>query len=107
MAQALENILDNAIKYTPAKGRIELSCTVSEGFAVLEIADTGPGVSSDLLPKLFERFYRAPETQGLAEGTGLGLLIVRKVVEGHGGRVSARSDGVLGQGTVFSLHLPL
>jgi two-component system phosphate regulon sensor histidine kinase PhoR len=104
--QVLVNLLDNALRYTPRGG--EITCrTVREGEGVaLVVADTGTGIASEHLARVFERFYRADPSRSRAEGgTGLGLAIVKHLVEAHGGRVSARS--ALGEGAVFSAWFPV
>jgi len=90
LKQVVVNLLDNAIKYTPEKGRVSLAVRAQNGSAVLEVADTGSGVSESALPHLFERFYR-PTTSGPREvgGAGLGLSIVQSICTAHGGTVAA------------------
>ena len=79
----LRNLLDNAMKYTPASGRVDISVDVMDGVAVLTVEDNGPGVAPDALPRVFDRFFRAGDT--LAEtGSGLGLAIVKTIAERHG-----------------------
>jgi signal transduction histidine kinase len=102
--QILTNILDNAARYTPPGGRVTVRAARDDGFVRLEIADTGPGIPSEHLPRLFERFYRVdPARSRELGGTGLGLAIVKHLVEAHGGRVEAESQ--LGQGTIIRIHL--
>jgi PAS domain S-box-containing protein len=106
LRQVLWNLLANAVKFTPPGGHVEV--TVTEGPADVEITvrDTGPGIPSDFLPHVFEPFRQAdsPATRTVG-GLGLGLAIVRHIVEAHGGTVTARSDGD-GQGSTFSVRLP-
>lgn len=100
----LDNLLENAIRHT-AQGRIKVSVTADTSAFTLEVADTGVGISEDALPHIFERFY-VDKTRGPASGgTGLGLTIVKRIVELHGGNVSVRSQ--LGIGTSFLITLPL
>jgi two-component system phosphate regulon sensor histidine kinase PhoR len=103
--QVLVNLLDNALRYTPPGGGITCR-TLREGDGVaLVVADTGSGIASEHLARVFERFYRADPSRSRAEGgTGLGLAIVKHLVEAHGGRVSARS--ALGEGATFSAWFP-
>jgi signal transduction histidine kinase len=103
--QVLGNILDNAARYTPAGGSVTVRSRPGEGRVVLEIADSGPGIPGEHLPRLFERFYRvdAARSRELG-GTGLGLAIVKHLVEAHGGRVEAESR--LGAGTTIRFTLP-
>ena len=104
MDQLIWNLLDNAVKFSPAGGRIEVSATPSGQQLVLEVADTGPGISPEQIDRVFERFSRTDDAHA-AEGTGLGLSIVRAVAEVHGGEVRAsnREDG----GTLLQVSLPL
>jgi signal transduction histidine kinase len=103
--QILTNILDNAARYTPPGGRVTVRTARDDGFVRLEIADTGPGIPSEHLPRLFERFYRVdPARSRELGGTGLGLAIVKHLTEAHGGRAEALST--LGTGTTIRLLLP-
>ncbi len=91
MHQVLGNLLDNAVRHTPAGGSVTLTVAGEGGEAVLEVADTGPGIPQGLEERVFERFYRADESRsrGAGGGSGLGLAIVKAIVEAHGGSVSA------------------
>ena len=100
--EALCNILDNAIKYTPAHGRIEVSLQAYELFACIRISDTGKGISEADLPKIFGRFYRAADSAE-APGVGIGLYLAREIVLQCGGYIQATS--VPGAGSVFSVYL--
>ena len=91
----LRNLLDNAIKYTPASGRVDISIEVKNKVAVLRVEDNGPGVSPDALPRVFDRFFRAGDT--LAEiGSGLGLAIVKTIADRHGATLNVASSARLG-----------
>jgi signal transduction histidine kinase len=105
LRQILGNVLDNAARYTPPGGRVEVrSERLTEGVR-LDVVDTGPGIASEHLPRVFERFYRVdPARSRELGGTGLGLSIVKHLVEAHGGRVEAVS--ALGQGTTIRILLP-
>lgn len=117
--QVVFNLVDNAIKYTPRGGRVVADVEISENGigvkeAVLTVTDTGIGILSQDLPRIFERFWRADRARRFqnnegnvsgAGGTGLGLSIVKHIVEAHGGTVSVESE--LGQGTRFYVTLPL
>jgi signal transduction histidine kinase len=103
LEHALVNLLDNAIKYTPAGGTVTARLTSEGGYVRVEISDTGPGISPDDLPHLFEPLYRAESVRGLP-GTGLGLTIVRAILDQHGAPISVRSTP--GQGTTFTFRLP-
>jgi signal transduction histidine kinase len=103
--QVLGNILDNAARYTPAQGAVTVRARRRERSVVLEVSDTGPGIPSEHLPRVFERFYRvdAARSRELG-GTGLGLAIVKHLVEAHGGHVEAESR--LGVGTTIRVTFP-
>jgi signal transduction histidine kinase len=99
------NLVDNAVKYTPAGGRVEVVGGFEGPEIVIRIADTGIGIPEGKLSRIFERFYRVDKARSKATGgTGLGLSIVRHVAENHGGRVTVEST--LGEGSVFTVHLP-
>jgi heavy metal sensor kinase len=106
LERAVLNLLDNAIKFTPANGRVALSLGHENRFARLEIRDTGIGIPADSLPHIFDRFYRAdPSRSRHVEGAGLGLSLVKWIVEQHNGRVTAESSP--SSGTCFTVWLPL
>src|SRR3712207_3463846 len=99
------NLVDNAVKYTPPGGRVEVTGGTDGEEVVISIADTGIGIPEGSLPRIFERFYRVDKARSKATGgTGLGLSIVRHVAENHGGRVTVES--VPGEGTTFTVRLP-
>jgi two-component system phosphate regulon sensor histidine kinase PhoR len=102
----LSNLIDNALRYTPAKGTVRVRLDAAEGRAILQVADNGEGIPADELPRIFERFYRVDKARTRQTGgTGLGLAIVRHVAEAHGGAVRAGSE--LGRGSTFTVTLPL
>lgn len=104
--QALGNLLDNAIKYSDKKSKVELRAYSENGFVVLEVKDKGAGISAEHLPRLFERFYRAEKSRSRDEGgTGLGLSIVKHIVQVHAGTVDVESE--LGKGSVFRIKIPV
>ena len=106
LKQVVVNLLDNAIKYTPEKGRVSLAVRSQNGSALLEVSDTGPGVSEKALPHLFERFYRADEVRSREiGGAGLGLSIVQSICAAHGGTVIAANTPP--SGCRFTIELPL
>ena len=108
LEQVFDNLISNAIKYTPDGGRVGLSVTLRDGKAVLEVRDSGVGIAPAQVGLLFTKYHRVPgETTQRVSGTGLGLLIVKEIVEAHGGTVEARSTGVPGEGTTFTVQLPL
>jgi signal transduction histidine kinase len=106
LGQVLNNLLSNALKFTPAGGRVTVELLVREEEAVVEVSDTGPGISEADQAHLFQRFFRADDARmrGTA-GFGLGLPIARAIVEQHGGHIFLRSQ--LGQGSTFGFALPL
>jgi two-component system phosphate regulon sensor histidine kinase PhoR len=102
----LVNLLQNAINYTPEGGRITLEARKDEGGVQFEVADSGIGIPSEDLPRIFERFYRVDKGRSRElGGTGLGLSIVKHIAEAHGGRVSVESR--IGKGSRFTVTLPL
>lgn len=103
---AISNLLDNAVKYSPKKRRIEVSLSADAEFVSLQVADRGIGIPPKELKKIFARFYRVP-LKGVrsVKGTGLGLFIVHSIVKRHGGRVYAQSLGEE-RGSVFTIELP-
>ncbi|UZX15423.1 ATP-binding protein [Thermus sp. PS18] len=101
--QAVLNVVNNAIKYTPEGGRVAVRLLVGPEQYGIAVSDTGPGIPKEEQERVFEPFYRA-STRGEVEGTGLGLALVKRVLEAHGGEVRLRSR--LGQGSTFLLLLP-
>jgi len=127
LEQALSNLLDNAIKYTPPGGKVKVAVDIQEGSAMkhatahcvlagsiefdasrwitISVEDNGPGVPKEDLSRIFERFYRADKSRGGARGSGLGLAIAKEIVEAHGGTIAASSQP--GHGSRFSIFLPV
>ena len=102
----LSNLIDNALRYTPAKGAVCVRLNAAESRAVLQVHDTGQGIPAGELSRVFERFYRVDKARTRQTGgTGLGLAIVRHVAEAHGGTV--RVDSELGRGSTFTVALPV
>jgi PAS domain S-box-containing protein len=104
LVQVFDNLISNAIKFTPERGSVKLSVGSDDGTIVATVSDTGCGVPPTEQPRLFERFFRSSATRDVP-GTGLGLTIVRAIVESHGGSVVCKS--VPGEGTTFTVTLPL
>jgi two-component system phosphate regulon sensor histidine kinase PhoR len=106
LRRILENLVDNAVKYTPEGGRVEVTThSLPDGSAQIEVADNGPGIAAEHLPRIFERFYRVDKARSRAlGGTGLGLSIVRHLAEGMGASVSV--DSQPGRGARFSVLIP-
>ena len=99
------NLVDNAVKYTPSGGRVEVTGGTEGDEIIISIADTGIGIPEGNLSRIFERFYRVDKARSKATGgTGLGLSIVKHVAENHGGRVTVES--IPGHGTTFTVRLP-
>ncbi len=105
MQRTLSNLLDNAHKYTPAGGQIEICAKQELDRIKIEVSDNGEGIPSEHLPRIFERFYRVDKARSRQlGGTGLGLAIVKHIVLAHGGEISVESK--VGAGTKFTIHLP-
>jgi len=100
------SVLDNAVKYTPSGGHVSLGFRLEDGQAVVEVTDTGIGISESDLPHIFERFYRADQTRSReTRGSGLGLAIAKWIAEKHAGSIAVESR--LQQGSVFVVRIPL
>src|SRR5262245_44660721 len=106
LTQALANLLHNAAKYTPPEGRIEVSAALERGEAVLTVSDSGIGIPADKLEQVFGLFVQGPGAEATEGGLGVGLTLVRRVVELHRGNVRATSAGP-GEGSRFTIRLPL
>ncbi|MDH3999004.1 MAG: ATP-binding protein, partial [Desulfuromonadales bacterium] len=106
LRQMFLNLISNGIKYSKEQKKLIISLSMAEGFAQVDIADTGIGISSEHLPHIFDRFYRVDKARNRMDGgTGLGLSIVKWIVEAHGGAISVESQ--VGRGSTFSVRLPL
>ena len=101
--EALYNLLDNAVKYTPAGGVVRVTVTAYQLFSAIHVSDTGPGIPEEEQPRVFQRFYRGAE-HAEEEGVGIGLYLVRRIAEGQGGYVKVSSQ--VGKGSTVSLYLP-
>jgi two-component system OmpR family sensor kinase len=107
LSQVFTNLVDNALKFTPAGGQVTLSAKKVGAEMELSIADTGLGIPNEALPRLFDRFYQVDPSRagGEKHGAGLGLAIVKEIVEAHGGKIGVRSQ--VGLGATFTIRLPL
>ena len=106
LTEVLQNLLDNAIQYTPAGGQIMVSAGVTGSEVTFTVSDTGIGIPQADQPRIFERFYRVDVARSReVGGTGLGLSIAKHLVEGHGGRIWVESD--VGQGSQFHFSVPI
>ncbi|MBP7602203.1 MAG: HAMP domain-containing histidine kinase [Thermoflexales bacterium] len=101
LREVLGNLIANALRYTPAEGKIQLSAARSDGAICLTVSDTGRGIAAEDLPHIFDRFYKGADSRG----TGLGLAIAKSLVEAHGGTIAAESAP--GQGTTMTVRLPI
>ena len=104
LEQVAANLIDNAVKYTPADGRVDVKVRRAPAAAVLQVRDTGTGIPPDELPRIFDRLFRG-DTSRAERGLGLGLSLVKAVVEAHGGTVEVNSEP--GRGSAFTVSLPL
>jgi signal transduction histidine kinase len=102
LEQALQNLVANALRYTPDEGRISIVAERREPRFVITIRDSGPGIPDDQLGLIFDRFYKGDASRRSAAGSGLGLSIVKAIIERHGGTIAVRNDG----GAVFEISLP-
>jgi two-component system sensor histidine kinase BaeS len=104
LAQAFRNLLENSLRYTEAGGRLRIGVRAEAGRVAVEFEDSAPGVPADSLPRLFERFYRVEGSRNRAHGgAGLGLAIVRSIVEAHGGEISADASPLGGLAVKIAL----
>ncbi len=103
MRQVLSNLVDNALKYTPAGGRVVLRARRAGLRVEIEVADDGPGIAAEDLPRIWDRLYRGDRSRS-ERGLGLGLSLVRAIVEAHGGQ--ARAGSTPGGGATFTIEIP-
>lgn len=105
LRQLMGNLIGNAIKYTPAHGKIKVHADAEEGQIIIQISDNGPGIPTTDQPYIFDKFYRGSNIPMDIPGTGLGLAIVKSIVDNHQGRIWV--DSTIGQGTTFTVVLPV
>lgn len=104
MKQVLLNLISNGIKYNRRRGAVTIRAAATESEVHIAVQDTGVGIPEEALPRLFEKFFRVRETEGIASGSGLGLSICKQIVQGHGGRIEVKSK--MGGGSLFTVCLP-
>jgi signal transduction histidine kinase len=102
--RVIDNLIVNALKFTPAGGRVHLRLYQKADNLFIDVVDTGPGIPDSELPRIFDPFYRASKNTSVPRGTGLGLSVVKEVVAIHKGRIHVNS--ILGTGTTFTIELP-
>jgi signal transduction histidine kinase len=105
LGRVLDNLLDNAVKYSPRGGSVEVTVGAEDEMAVLSVADCGEGIPDGDLPHIFERFHRGRNVEGRIPGTGIGLAGVESIVKLHNGSISV--DSCVGRGTTFTIRLPV
>ena len=106
LRQAVSNLVENAIKYTPSGGQVQLSLVRDSDWVRVSVQDTGVGIPAEDLPKVFNRFYRVDKARSRDRGgSGLGLAIVKWIADAHDGRIEVKSQ--VGKGSTFTLSLPL
>ena len=105
ITQVMTNLISNALNYTPEEGEVTVSFDLGKKNVATYVSDTGEGIPSQHLSRIFERFYRVDKSRSRVKGgTGLGLAIVKHILEGHGSRAEVESK--MGKGSVFSFKLP-
>ena len=107
LAQVFSNLVDNALKFTPANGRITINSSTTGNFLNISVIDTGIGIPTEALPHIFDRFYQLDSSRqgGEKHGAGLGLAIVREIIQNHNGQINVKSQ--MGQGSEFTVSLPM
>jgi signal transduction histidine kinase len=106
MAQVFANLISNALRYTPAGGQIRLGAKRQDGHVLLQVEDSGSGISPEDIPHIFDRFYRGEGArQGESGESGLGLAIAKSLIELNGGKIGVKST--IGKGTTFTISFPV
>lgn len=105
--RVLINLIDNGLKYTPSEGRVRVTTTCQDGTLHISVADSGPGISKEDQPHIFNKFSRVDYSSNAPSGVGLGLAFCKLAVEAHGGSIFIESEGVAGQGSTFHLSIPI
>lgn len=105
LVEVFINLVDNAIKYNKKGGKVIISSDIKNGFIIITVSDTGIGISEEHLDKIFDRFYRVDKSRGEVSGAGLGLSIVKAVIDAHNGKIEIKSK--LGEGSEFKVMLPI
>ena len=100
MSRLVQNLVENACKYTPEGGRVRVSLAAAEGRLTLTVADNGIGIAKRDLPHIWERFWQADSSRGVDKGSGLGLAMVKQIADAHGGTLSVESEP--GRGSTFT-----
>jgi signal transduction histidine kinase len=104
LGQICDNLLGNALKFTPPGGTVSIEVVDDGGLALLRVVDTGPGIAAAELDHVFDRFWRGEQSRGIA-GSGIGLAVVAELVAAHGGQVEVSSEP--GAGATFTVRIPL
>jgi PAS domain S-box-containing protein len=104
LRRALSNLVDNAVKYTPQGGAVDVNTYLDDPYFHVEIRDTGIGINTDEIARVFDRFFRGNNARSIASGTGLGLAITKRIIDVHGGNISVESE--INRGSTFHVRLP-
>ena len=104
LTEAFTNIVENAIKYNKPEGSVDISIEEDNDRVIISVTDTGIGIPAEEIPKIFDRFYRVDISRGTTVGSGLGLSIVKAIIEAHNGKIEV--DSAVGKGSTFRVFLP-
>lgn len=104
ITEVLTNVVENAIKYNRQNGNVDIDVSENAEWGIVTVRDTGIGIPAEEVPKIFDRFYRVDASHGQTAGSGLGLSIVKAIIEAHGGKIDVES--AVGQGSTFRIFLP-